>query len=104
MTVVRPTSRYGVVDISSTSQVEKFREKPQADGWINGGFFVFEKNIFDYLNMDSVLEGSPLINLAAEGELMAFKHLGFWQSMDTFREMTYLNDLWDKDQAEWKIW
>jgi len=104
VTVVKPTSRFGVVEIQKNNLVEKFKEKPQADGWINVGFFVFNKEIFNYLDPDSVLEESPLTKLAEAGELMAYKHEGFWQSMDTYREMLMLNALWNDEKAPWKIW
>jgi glucose-1-phosphate cytidylyltransferase len=104
VTAVRPVSRFGVMDISSNGTVEQFREKPQADGWINAGFFVFNKEIFDYLDDNSVLESEPMAALAAKGELMAFHHEGFFQPMDTYREFTLLNDLWDSGEAPWKVW
>jgi glucose-1-phosphate cytidylyltransferase len=104
VTTVRPISRFGVLDLKEDGTVERFREKPQADGWINAGFFVFEPAIFNYLNQDSVLETAPLSTLAAEGQLVAFKHEGFWQPMDTFRELTILNEMWDSNSAPWKVW
>ena len=104
VTAVRPISRFGVLDLKEDGTVERFREKPQADGWINAGFFVFEPEIFNYLNQDSVLETEPLSTLSAEGQLVAFKHEGFWQPMDTFRELTILNELWDTNSAPWKVW
>jgi glucose-1-phosphate cytidylyltransferase len=104
VTTVRPISRFGVLDLKEDGTVERFREKPQADGWINAGFFVFEPAIFNYLNQDSVLETAPLSTLAAEGQLVAFKHEGFWQPMDTFRELTILNEMWDTNSAPWKVW
>jgi glucose-1-phosphate cytidylyltransferase len=104
VTTVRPISRFGVLDLKEDGTVEKFREKPQADGWINAGFFVFEPAIFNYLNQDSVLETDPLSTLAAEGQLVAFKHEGFWQPMDTFRELTILNEMWETNSAPWKVW
>ena len=104
VTTVRPISRFGVLDLKEDGTVERFREKPQADGWINAGFFVFEPAIFNYLNQDSVLETTPLSTLAAEGQLVAFKHEGFWQPMDTFRELTILNEMWDTNSAPWKVW
>ena len=104
VTAVRPVSRFGVMDISSNGSVEQFREKPQADGWINAGFFVFNKEIFDYLDENSVLENEPMASLAEKDELMAFNHEGFFQPMDTYREFTLLNDLWDLGNAPWKVW
>jgi glucose-1-phosphate cytidylyltransferase len=104
VTAVRPVSRFGVLDVKNNLEVKKFSEKPQADGWVNAGFFVFNPEIFDYLNSNSILEESPLTTLAAEGELFAFKHDGFWQPMDTFRELGLLNELWESNKAPWKVW
>ena len=104
VTAVRPVSRFGVLDLAASGEVEHFREKPQADGWINAGFFVFNRKVFDYLDENSVLENEPMIALAAAGHLMAFRHDGFWQPMDTFREFSMLNELWDSNSAPWKLW
>ena len=104
VTAVRPVSRFGVLDLQTNGAVESFREKPQADGWINAGFFVFNKKIFDYLDENSVLENEPLAKLAEDQELMAFRHNGFWQPMDTYREYSILNELWNTGNAPWKIW
>jgi len=104
VTAVRPVSRFGVLDLQTNGAVESFREKPQADGWINAGFFVFNKKIFDYLDENSVLENEPLAKLAEDQELMAFRHDGFWQPMDTYREYSILNELWNTGNAPWKIW
>ena len=101
ITAVRPVSRFGVLDLDSSSAVTQFREKPQSDGWINAGFFVFSKKIFNYLSDDSILENEPLAQLALENQLMAYRHEGFWQPMDTFRELTILNELWDMGKAPW---
>jgi glucose-1-phosphate cytidylyltransferase len=88
------------------STVSEFVEKPQADaGWINGGFFVFDPAIFDYLkDDDTILEREPLERLAEEEQLMAFRHTGFWQPMDTLREKLLLESLWASGQAPWKVW
>ena len=104
MTVVRPLSRFGVVDKNSKGIVESFREKPQGDGLVNAGFFVFKKEIFTYLNDNSVLEEDPLKNLANVNELSAFEHNGFWQPMDTHREFLLLNEMWESKNAHWKNW
>jgi glucose-1-phosphate cytidylyltransferase len=104
LTTVKPVSRFGILDIDGDNQVQSFREKPQAEGAINGGFFVFEPRIFDYLEENSILEQEPLKRLAEEGQLMAFHHEGFWQPMDTFRELTILNELWKSGSAPWKAW
>jgi glucose-1-phosphate cytidylyltransferase len=105
VTAVRPPSRFGNL-VLDTSEVREFAEKPQArEGWINGGFFVFNPEIFDYLEDDqSVLEGEALERLAAERQLMAFRHPGFWQPMDTLREKQLLDSLWASGQAPWKVW
>ena len=88
------------------NKVLEFKEKPQtSEGWINGGFFIFEKKIFDYLHGDdTILESDALENLAKAGELMAYKHYGFWQCMDTLRDKIYLNKIWDDGNAPWKKW
>lgn len=105
VTAVRPPSRFGALRIDGDA-VREFSEKPQTEeGWINGGFFVFEPALFDYLGDDScVLEREPLEQLAAAGELMAFKHAGFWQPMDTLREKQRLEALWSEGKAPWKVW
>lgn len=102
-TAVRPPSRFGVIEFDG-NQALSFKEKPQTqDGWINGGFFVFEPHVFDYLNDgdETILERSPLERLAEEGQLMGYKHDGFWQCMDTLRDKTYLNKIWNDNQAPW---
>jgi glucose-1-phosphate cytidylyltransferase len=104
VTTVRPLSRFGVMDVTSEGFVTNFKEKPQVDGWVNAGFFIFEPQIRDYLTADSVLEAEPLMNLARDGQLAAYRHEGFWQPMDTFRESKQLNDLWNANQAPWKKW
>lgn len=105
VTAVRPSARFGGMKFNS-DLVSEFTEKPQrGEGWINGGFFVFEPKIFDYLHgNDTVLERDPLENLAKDSQLMAYKHDGFWQCMDTVRDKQLLEDLWIKDNAPWKIW
>lgn len=105
VTAVRPPARFGGM-IFDGDRVAEFREKPQTgEGWINGGFFVFEPQVFDYLDGDAtVLEGTPLEQLARDGQLMAYKHEGFWQCMDTIRDRQLLESLWATDRAPWKIW
>lgn len=105
VTAVHPPSRFGELVITDDRVVE-FSEKPQtAEGWINGGFFVFEPGVFDYLKDDaSILERETLEGLSADGELMAFRHNGFWQPMDTLREKNLLESLWAGGEAPWKIW
>ena len=97
-------SRFGVVDITPDNAIGHFREKPQVEDWISGGFFVFNRKIFDYLDENTILEQAPLEQLAREGELMAYRHHGFWQPMDTYREFVLLNNLWDAGKAPWKVW
>ena len=105
LTAVRPQARFGELTISNNSQVKKFEEKPQtSQNWINGGFFVFKKDIFKYLKNDyTVLERYPLQMLTREKQLMAYKHPGFWQCMDTLRDKNVLNDIWKRGRAPWKI-
>jgi glucose-1-phosphate cytidylyltransferase len=105
MTAVRPPSRFGEIELDG-SQVTAFNEKPQASGgWINGGFFVLEPAVFDYIEGDKTpFERTPLDTLAKEGELMAYRHDGFWQPMDTLREKHLLDSLWESGQAPWKVW
>ena len=102
VTAVRPSARFGDLNISE-NVVKHFKEKPQAgEGWINGGFFIFEPAIFDFIENDlTILEKSPLEKLAENGELMAFKHHGYWQSMDTLREKESLQALWESGDVPW---
>jgi glucose-1-phosphate cytidylyltransferase len=105
VTAVRPVSRFGELEISERV-VKYFWEKPQiSEGWVNGGFFVFNRGIFDYLqNGDVALEQEPLRQLALDGQLSAYKHDDFWQCVDTFRELEYVERLWASNNAPWKIW
>lgn len=103
VTAVRPPARFGEM-LFDGDRVASFAEKPQAStGWINGGFFVFNKKVFDYLDQGeaTILERSPLENLTKDGELMAYKHDGFWQCMDTLRDKMYLNELLESNKAPW---
>ena len=104
VTAVRPPARFGVIRIDNHGRVEYFQEKNQTDsGWINGGFFIFNKGIFNYLTNDqTVLEDTPLRDLTLKGELMAFKHEDFWQCMDTLRDREFLEELWNSGEAPWK--
>ena len=102
MTVVRPQLQFGVARLDGDIVVEGFDEKPRFDGWINGGFFCFEPGVLDYLTEDSVLEREPLERLAADGQLRAFRHTGFWDCMDTYKDAVLLNDLWEAGRAPWK--
>ena len=102
VTAVRPPARFGAMHLEG-DRVHAFSEKSQAsEGWINGGFFVFEPQVLDYIDGDTVpLERAPLERLAADGQLMAFQHEGFWQPMDTLREKRLLEELWQRGQAPW---
>ncbi|MEM7815223.1 MAG: glucose-1-phosphate cytidylyltransferase [Candidatus Aenigmatarchaeota archaeon] len=105
VTGVRPSARFGELTIDA-DKVVSFAEKPQtSQSYINGGFFVFNRKIFDYIpnSTTSIFEREPLENLARDGQLMVYRHDGFWQCMDTFRELTLLNELWAKG-APWKVW
>lgn len=104
VTAVRPPARFGKLKISKNKVLE-FAEKPQMDeGWINGGYFVIEPEFLDFIDNDkTILEREPLEKMASLGELMAYKHEGFWQCMDTARDLKYLEELWLKDQAKWKV-
>ena len=105
LTAVRPPARFGQMVIED-HRVVQFQEKPQiGEGWINGGYMVFEPGVFKYLLGDStVLEAHVLEALAREGELMAYRHENFWQCMDTLRDKRYLEGLWDRGEAPWKVW
>ena len=105
MTAVRPPARFGGLEVKD-QKVTRFTEKSQVDqGWINGGFMVFQPEIIDYIRDDNtVLEHEPLEGLATEGQLSAFYHEGFWQCVDTLRELTYLRQLWSTDAPPWKNW
>ncbi|MBE3110628.1 MAG: glucose-1-phosphate cytidylyltransferase, partial [Acidobacteria bacterium] len=96
-------SRYGVLELGIDGRVLRFAEKAQSE-WINGGFFVFNRGVFDYLDEECVLEREPLQRLAADGQLGAFTHQGFWIGMDTYREYEMLNQAWDSGNAPWKVW
>jgi glucose-1-phosphate cytidylyltransferase len=105
MTAVRPPARYGHMEFDG-DRIREFTEKPQtAEGWINGAFFVVEPQVFDYIDGDDTqFEKEPLERLAADGELMAYKHDGFWQCMDTRRDKYVLEKLWESGEAPWKTW
>jgi glucose-1-phosphate cytidylyltransferase len=104
MTVVRPELQFGVAELNSDGVVHGFIEKPRSEHWINGGFFCFEASVLDVIEEDSILEREPLERLAAGGELRAFKHEGFWDCMDTYKDAVMLNDLWEQGDAPWKLW
>ena len=105
LTAVQPPGKYGALNLKG-NKVTKFEEKPAGDGsWINGGFFVLEPEIFNYLKKDStVWEKEPLEKLAKENKVSAYKHQGFWQALDTLRDKNHLQSLWDSNNAPWKSW
>lgn len=106
MTSIQPEGRFGALQINELNQVSNFLEKPKGDGaWINGGFFVCEPEILNYINDDgTIFEREPLEKLAQDGELYTFKHEGFWKCMDTLRDKNQLNEMWDNNNAKWKTW
>jgi glucose-1-phosphate cytidylyltransferase len=105
VTAVQPQSRFGVLELRDDGSVASFLEKPKQDGWVSAGFFVFHRKVFDYLGGDDcVLEKEPLARLAAEGQLRAYPHAGFFFPMDTYRDYLQLNQLWDSGEAPWKVW
>lgn len=103
VTAVRPPNRFGILDVSGEAQVTDFREKPQSAGWVNAGFFVFEPGVLDYLDPECTLEREPLRRLVQDGQLMAYRHEGFFQPMDTLREVVMLNELWTSGAAPWQV-
>ena len=108
VTVVQPSGRFGAIHFNNENSVEifAFQEKPRGDNtWINGGFFVCEPEVFDYIQDDSsIWEKKPLETLAADRELVAYRHNGFWKPMDTLREKNELEELWNTGEAKWKLW
>jgi len=107
VTAVHPPGRFGELSIDAGQRVLAFNEKPQAEGgYINGGFMVCDRSIFDYIPDDPsmMLEQAPMKNLARDGKLSAYSHDGFWQPMDTYQEFSLLNRLWDSGSAPWKLW
>ena len=104
VTAVRPTTRFGAMQINDENTVTEFSEKPRAEKWVNGGYFIFDPKVFRFLDHKCILEKEPLEKLAKLDELKAFRHEGFWQPMDTYRESQDLNELWRNDKAPWKNW
>ncbi len=104
MTVVRPELQFGVTRLGEDGRVLGFEEKPRSEQWINGGFFCLDPEAFEYLDDSSVLERRPLERLAANGRLSAYRHTGFWECMDTYKDAVHLNDLWAGGEAPWKLW
>lgn len=106
VTAVQPSGRFGALNISDNQEVISFLEKPKGDGaWINGGFFICEPTVLDYItDENTVFEKEPLENIAHDGQMMAYKHDGFWKPMDTLRDKHELEALWDSGKAPWKNW
>jgi glucose-1-phosphate cytidylyltransferase len=104
MTVVRPRLQFGVAQLNGDGVVRGFEEKPRSEHWVNGGFFCFETSALDVFEADSVLEREPLERLAAAGDLRAYRHDGFWDCLDTYKDAVELNDLWAQGHAPWKLW
>lgn len=107
MTSIQPNGRFGALNIDESGSISNFKEKPKGDGtWINGGFFVCEPEVFNYITEgdSSVFEQGPLQKLANDGKLMCFKHDGFWKPMDSLKDKNDLNEMWDQNSAPWKVW
>ncbi|MDN4620961.1 glucose-1-phosphate cytidylyltransferase [Paenibacillus sp. PsM32] len=106
VSTTQPSGRFGSLALGENHIVDSFQEKPQGDGgWINAGFFVMSPKALNYIdNDDTILEKEPLENIASDKQLVAYKHSGFWQPMDTLRDKNYLEDLWKIEQAPWKVW
>ncbi|MEX0686543.1 MAG: glucose-1-phosphate cytidylyltransferase [Balneolales bacterium] len=107
LTAVQPPGRFGAFRLGhEETKIDSFKEKPHGDGaWVNGGFFVLEPEVLEYIEGDqTVWEKEPLEGLAVDGQLSAFKHKGFWQPMDTLRDKNYIEDLWEAGSAPWKVW
>ncbi len=105
VTGVHPQSRFGVIEAGDQAEeVSRFREKPELDQFVSGGFFVFSRRVFDILDEECILEQRPLMELADMNELALYLHKGFWKSMDTYRDYLELNDMWKKGNSPWKIW
>lgn len=105
VTAIQPPGRFGMLGIHK-DKISSFKEKPAGDGnWINGGYFVLEPNVFDYIEGDlTIWEREPLEKLAREEQLSAYKHTGFWQPLDTLRDKNHLDELWNSGKAPWKVW
>jgi glucose-1-phosphate cytidylyltransferase len=104
MTVVRPRLQFGVAELNGDGVVRGFAEKPRSEHWVNGGFFCMRPGVLEQFGADSVLEREPLEGLAAAGRLRAYRHHGFWECMDTYKDAVELNDLWAQGDAPWKLW
>jgi glucose-1-phosphate cytidylyltransferase len=106
VTSIHPTSRFGVLDVTDSGRVTGFSEKPATEGWVNAGFMVFHRDALNYFDTapECIMEREPLERLAHDGQLMAYRHEGFFVTMDTYREYRELNTIWDTGRAPWKVW
>ncbi len=104
LTAVQPVSRFGSLKVTGENRITEFKEKQKLEDWVNSGYFIFEPKVFDYFILDEALEQGPLTNLVKDEQIFAFKHYGFWQPMDTYREALLLNEIWVKGKAPWKNW
>jgi glucose-1-phosphate cytidylyltransferase len=104
VTVVRPELQFGIADLDGDGRIRGFHEKPRSEHWVNGGFFCFEHGSLGYIPEDSILEREPLERLATAGQLHAYRHDGFWECMDTYKDAVMLNDIWAAGGAPWKVW
>jgi glucose-1-phosphate cytidylyltransferase len=106
VTAVQPSGRFGALNLTNEDSVASFKEKPSGDGaWINGGFFVCEPQVFDYIENDfTIWERAPMENIAKDNQMAALKHTGFWRPMDTLRDKQVLEKAWETNKAQWKIW
>jgi glucose-1-phosphate cytidylyltransferase len=104
VTVVRPELQFGIADLDGEGRIKGFHEKPRSEHWVNGGFFCFEPGALGYIAEDSILEREPLEHLASAGQLHAYRHDGFWECMDTYKDAVLLNDIWAAGGAPWKVW
>ncbi len=102
ITVAKPVNPWGVAQIGDDDRIAAFEEKPRLDAWVNGGFMVLEPRALEYIGTDDIFERAPLEGLAADGELYAFRHDGFWDCMDTYKDTQLLNELWEADKAPWR--
>lgn len=103
VTAVHPHSNFGLMDVDSRGSITAFREKPRLNEWVNGGFFVFDREVFDHVGDNDILERAPFERMSKAGEMMAFRHEGFWKCMDTFKDNQEFEALWSVD-APWKVW
>ena len=106
VTSVQPAGRFGALELDDNNLIHGFKEKPKGDGaWVNGGFFVLQPEVFNYIDGDTtVFEKEPLERLARDSQLISYKHPGFWQPMDTLRDKMHLEELWKSGRAPWKTW